>query len=608
MKKVWEQLKDWKYSKFVFAVLFIFLIGWGIYILFVQGMLQFQKNEKAFVEGVKKYYEYNPTKLPDEGGYKELQLSEMFQGSWVKSLYVPKKNQLCDGDSFVRVVNQNGEYRYITYLKCGKYESKIDHSAPEIVLNGDETIVIHLGETYQDPGVREVKDNHDNIEVSSVKVDTSKVDTSKMGTYQVTYRAYDANYNVARKTRTVVVAETLSAHIQKEKGAGFVYTGAADDNYVMFSGMLWRIVQLDQEGNLGLITDNNIANVAYGMNDVAYSDSNVYKWLNQYFLSQIQENSQKYLLDTKWCYDDMSNVKDTISCNSSVTAKVGLLSLENYEKSKVNNRSYLVNQARFYMLNRPNGQNVWVSDIYNEQALLTSNTEDVIGVRPVVYLTKDIFVTSGAGTYEDPYKLQDYLYAKENDLLNTRLVGEYVVYSGYTFRVAGKDEDGNTKLVGVGLLQNSSDNELVVLGYDEKSKIAPNTSENGNLYYLLNQDALNYISETSLVTHEFEVPVYAFREDWDQLKKVKVTSKIGLPASYEMFAGLNRSSSDYQIYWLSDYSEDDIISILNGNNGVAFHLNRETFPQNGIKPVIYLKSNLKIASGKGTVANPYYLR
>ena len=67
-------------------------------------------------------------------------------------------------------------------------------------------------------------------------------------------------------------------------------------------------------------------------------------------------------------------------------------------------------------------------------------------------------------------------------------------------------------------------------------------------------------------------------------------------------------TGDYQIYWLSDYHEDGIISILNGNNGIAFHLNRDTFPNNAIKPVIYVKSNLKIASGRGTARNPYYVR
>jgi len=609
MKEMWKKFRNSKYFKIVLGLVLVVLLGFAIYSLFIEGHLKFQKNEEAFLAGVKKYYEYNPTKRPKEGNYQEIKLSTMFQGSWVESLYVPKKDRLCDGDSFIRVINENGEFRYITYLKCGKYESKVDHQAPTIVLNGEDTVVIHLNETYTDAGVKEVKDNHDKLNSSDVTVDTSKVDTSKIGNYEVTYRVLDKSYNRATIKRTVVVAETLSDHIKNEKGQGFVYQGPAADNYVLFSGMLWRILKLDSEGNIMLITDNTISNVFYGASDKSYPDSNVYKWLNTYFLSNISEKSQNYIIDTKWCYDDRAEAGIADVCNSSVNAKIGLLNLSDYERAKVDNRSYLVNQARFYMLNRQNEQSIWISDLYTDNALLNADTKDLVGVRPVLSLSKDIYLTSGTGTKDDPYKLQDYTYAKENDLLNSRLVGEYVVYSGYIFRIAGVDSDGNTKLIGTSLLQNSSDNRLVVAKYaDTIEKLSPNANEEGNLYYDIDKNAINYISEKSLVSHEFEVPVYENNSDYDAYKKEKVTSKIGLPASYEIFSGLNLITSDYQIYWLSDYNESGIVSIINGNNGIAFYLSRDSFPENGVKPVIYVKSNLKVASGKGTVTNPYYVR
>lgn len=607
MKNLWNKFKNWKYFKLIVILLGVLLVGWIIFILFIQGMLEFRKNEKIFLEGVQAYYDYNPLKLPAEGSFTEHKLSDMFLTSWVKSIFVPGKNQLCDGDSFVRVINENGNYRYVTYLKCGRYESKVDHSAPEIVLNGDDTIVLHLNDTYTDPGVKEVKDQ-EKIDVKNVDVDTSKVNTSKMGTYEVHYKVYDHNKNSATASRTVIVAETLSSHIQNTKGANYVFTGEATDNYVLFSGMLFRIVKVDSEGNLALITNQTIANVPYGNSDKEYPDSNIYKWLNNYFLSNIQEGSKRFIVDSKWCYDEMGSATISDSCESSVSAKVGLLSVSDFERSKADNRTYLVNQARYYLLNRQSTQDLWVTDLYTDNSLMNLTTKDIVGVRPVIYLSKDIFVTSGEGSLTEPYKLQDYSYGKENELLNTRLVGEYVVYSGYFFRVAGVDGDGNTKLVGTGLLQNSSNNRLVALGYKEEASKSPNADEDGNLYYYLNQDAVNYISESSIVAHEFEVPIYESGLDYDQFKTSKVTSKIGLPASFEMFSGLNLTTSDYQIYWLSDYNENGLVSILNGNNGLAFYLNRSSFPDNAVKPVIYLKNNLKIASGRGTATDPYYVR
>ena len=119
MRELWDRIKNWKYFKWLVVAIVSFLVGWLVYVLFIRGFLQFQKNEKLFVEGVQKYYDYNPLKLPKEGGYTEHKLSDLFQGSWVESIYVPGKNRLCDGDSFIRVIHENGEYRYVTYLKCG---------------------------------------------------------------------------------------------------------------------------------------------------------------------------------------------------------------------------------------------------------------------------------------------------------------------------------------------------------------------------------------------------------------------------------------------------------------------------------------------------------
>ncbi len=607
MKDFWEKLRKNKYFKVVLVLLIILLVGWLIYSLFIEKRLIFQENEKQFLEGVKNYYDSNSLELPKEGGYREKRLSEM--GSWVDQLYVPKKKQACDGDSFVRVINEDGKYRYVTYLKCGKYESNTDHESPSIVLNGEDSVVVHLNATYEDEGVKEVKDNHGKIDPSKVKIDTSSVDTSKVGTYEVNFRVYDKNYNTATAKRTVVVAETLSARIQRENGIAYTYTGAEAENYVLFSGMMWRILKLDEDGNIAIITDNNIANLYYSNYGEDYKDSNVYHWLNDYFYGNINENSKQYILDATWCYDNQENAGIISTCNSSVKAKVGLLSVSDYEKSKEENRSYLVDNARFILLNKQSDEEVWISDIYNDNALGNYNVQDLSGVRPVIYLSKDIYVTAGEGSQDNPYKLQDYTYAKENAPLNSRLVGEYVVYSGYNFRIAGSDSDGNVKLVGVDLLENVAEYQLLVAGYSSNlEKITPNTQEEGNLYNELEEKAINYISDKSIVSHEYEIPVYESGKQYDQLEKQKITLKVGLPASYEMFSGLNMSADNYQIYWLSDYNESGIVTIVNGNNGLAFHLSVGTFPDNAIKPVIYVKKDLKIASGKGTILDPYYVR
>ena len=596
--------KNKKYLIMILSGIFLILIGYLGYTLFVEDDLKFKKNEEMLLDGAKKYFEQRPGKLPGVGGYRKLSLEELYSGNWVEDLYL--NNKLCSEKSFVRVVNDNGNYRYTTYLKCGKYESDIDASSPEIVLNGESTVIVHLNTSYQDLGVKEVKDNVDKIKKEEVEIDTSKVNTSKVGTYEVTYKVHDKTYNVGKTSRTVIVAETLSDNIKRNKGTNYTYTGDISDNYVLFSGMMFRIVGIDNEGNIKLITDNTISNVSYGVED--YKDSNVYKWLNEYFYNHLNEKSKKYMKEVTWCYDEQENPGIIDTCNNSVNAKVGLLSVSEYERAKRDGISYLVQPTKSVLLNKKTENTVWINDVYYPNKYNTMKSSDLTGIRPVIVLDKSIFLTGGNGTLEDPFKLQDYTYGKENEKLNTRLIGEYVHYSGYNFRISDIDKDGNIKLTGADLLTRESISGFVTVSYKEGNTLKADPNEKDNLYYKLNDEVLNYLKEDFIVSHEFEIPTFQNGTKYNEFKKTTITSKISLPASYEMFSSVNSYSNNNIVYWLSDYTENGMATIINTANGLGFSISYKTFPDNGVKPVIYLTKDAKIASGNGSVSNPYYVR
>lgn len=588
------------------ALVGIILIGIGYlgYDMFVASKLEFLENEKLFLEGVKKYYDFNETKLPSVNGYREVSLDDMYKSKWVEVLKVG--NKMCEGKSFVRIINDNGNYRYITYLKCDKYESNIDYKTPEIILKGEDTVIVHLNSPYQEPGIKEVNDNKDKLTSKEVVIDSSKVNTSKVGTYTVNYKVYDKSYNVGKASRTVIVAETLSDNIKRNKGSNYTYTGDAIDNFVLFSGMLFRIVNIDNEDNIKLITDNQISNVSYGSGD--YKNSNIYTWLNEYFYNHINEKSKRYMKEVTWCYDYQENPGVIDTCDNNVKAKVGLLSVSEYEKAKSAGSSYLMKKLKFYMINKKNESSVWINDISYGNGYNNMSTSDILGVRPVVVLDKSIFLTGGNGTIEEPFKLQDYTYGKENNKLNTRLIGEYVHFSGYDFRISEIDNDGNIKLTSADLLTRDTTSGFVTISYKESDKLKPDVDEEGNLYNKLNNEALNYLTDDLIITHKYEIPFYISDAKYNEYKKTTIKSKISLPASYEMFSSVNNYANNNIIYWLSDYTEDGLVGIVNTSNGIAFNLNYKTFPKNGIKPVVYLKNNTYIVSGKGTVSEPYFVR
>lgn len=78
-----------------------------------------------------------------------------------------------------------------------------DTTPPTILLNGTDTIVVHKGSVFTDPGAT-ASDNEDGDITSSIVV-TGVVDTGTLGTYTITYTVTDAAGNTATVTRTVIV-------------------------------------------------------------------------------------------------------------------------------------------------------------------------------------------------------------------------------------------------------------------------------------------------------------------------------------------------------------------------------------------------------------------
>ena len=162
------------------VLILIGILSWQFYF---SKIYIFHEQENIFLDEVKKYYEINPRRLPKELETREITLQDLYDDGKLEALYVPKTDKMCDTNSWVRVYhNENGEYEYYVYLKCGKYESKVDNEGPEIELEGEESVIVNVGEEYSDPGVKRVYDKEDGeIDVSQVDIDSSKLDTSKVG-------------------------------------------------------------------------------------------------------------------------------------------------------------------------------------------------------------------------------------------------------------------------------------------------------------------------------------------------------------------------------------------------------------------------------------------
>lgn len=595
----------------VIAVIFILsgIISWNVY--FSKYKI-FNDYEKQFTDTVKQYYSMNQIYLPKNNETREITLQQLYDGNHITDLYIPKTKKLCDSNSWVRVYNDNGNYKYTTYLKCGKFESNVDHIGPEITLNGDKEIVMAIGSEYKELGVNKVYDNVDgNLDTKNVIIDSSNVDVNKTGTYTVTYTIRDKAYNKTVITRKITVAHNLTNTVKQATDETNYYRGLDAKNYLLFSGMLWRIVNVNNDGTIKIISQNNISNLSYAQESINFDNSNIKEWLNNYFYSKIHDKS--YLKqDNNWCIDNINSISNVSeNCNTYSKATVGLLSLYDYKSSISNsNNTYLNSITEYWLLNRKDNRFSYIHLLSGDDTISTNESTNISGVRPVLVLKNDLYLLSGDGSINTPYRIGDYNIGKENDLLNTRLIGEQVLYFGMGFRIADIDDKGYTKLISTGYLKNNTTGDYIYSSYDNEQNIRKfNPNETGNIGYQLNNKYLDFIDDSLIVSHEFTLPIYEQNKKYSEFKTESFKTKISIPATYELFSATNEQMTGQANYWLIDYIDGNKALMINSANGKTFTIDSNSlYTSNGFKITFYVDKNVKIKSGNGTSLNPYVIK
>ncbi len=588
-----------------FLLLFGGILSWNLYFSKYQ---IFHQQEKAFLEAVTRFYSLNPQYLPKLKETREMTLQDLYDGNHITDLYIPKTKKLCDSNSWVRVYqNEDGEYEYTTYLKCGKFESKVDHTGPEITLNGSIQSIVPIGTTYQELGVKSVVDQEDGkIDSEKVIIDSSKVDTSKVGSYPVTYTVYDQMYNKTVVTRNVIVAYNLTEIVRNATDDTNYYKGGSANNFLLFSGMLWRIVKVNEDGSIKMISEEAITNLRADYDH--YQNSNVDEWLQNVFYPALH-NPDNYLINSTYCVGNIQSMTDYgDECSETITSKIGLLNISDYVNTFQGEDSSIF--ATSFLLSHKIGNNYADAGIGADTTGSGVPTGILAPIRPVITLRSDLYLLTGDGSLNNPYKLDDYQYGNANDTINTRLIGEYLTYSGLTFRIIGVDSNQNVKVIMAYPWTVQPNNQLVQVDVSQFENTKFKVSDSQSIAYFLNHDYLDYINTNAIVDTEYEIPTNTIGKKYYEYETEKVTAKILLPVSYELFSAsgnqsINRTSS---FLYLDQSSNEELLYMVNGVNGKMFELNKNEFNLYSIRAVLTLKGTLKITSGNGTVNKPYLVK
>jgi len=572
-------------------------ISWEIYFSKIE---IFKSEEKKMQQAAERYYSFRKQYLPKEGEVRQVDLKTLYENVEMDDLYIPKTKKTCSLDSWVRVYKKDGEYKYITYLECGKYKSKIDHEGPKVILNGDTTVYVGLNSKYEELGVKKVTDDKDgNIDIKNVVIDSSEVDITNVGEYEVTYTVKDSNYNKTEVVRKVVVSKGLTATMKQYSNSEGYYQGTS--NYVLFSGMLWRVVKVNEDGSVKIILDQPSSNLR--INYSQYENSNVDEWLNKYFYKALT-NPDKYIIDTDFCVGSINSLTDYSNyCSEKVTRKVGLLDINEYYKTN-NGETYSIHSKNF-MLGHKIGNNYAEADYDNRKPEGVTDTI-LAPIRPVITLNNNMNIISGSGSKDKPYKLNDYMYAEKGTNLEDRIIGEYFIYSGIKFRIIGFDDDKNVKSIMASEWTIQPNNTPLRITYKDLDDTKFDLGNDENPGYILNNDYLDYISTKSIVKMEYEIPVNDYEKKYNEYKSTKVKGKIFLPKTYELFSASSESNPMYT--YIDASTNDQLLYAANSATAEVFELSKSDVDTYGIKAVMTLKGNLRIESGKGTITNPYKVK
>lgn len=122
------------------------------------------------------------------------------------------------------------------------------------------------------------------------------------------------------------IKETLNC---KETNSCVFTNNTSNNNYVWYSGFLWRIVKINDDGSIKLILNESVGVVNHynGLNN-DYLESFIRLWLNEGIFLNGLNSPDTFITDYSFCYGDESN-----ECKSTVKDKVGLLTYSEYEAS-----------------------------------------------------------------------------------------------------------------------------------------------------------------------------------------------------------------------------------------------------------------------------------
>jgi len=402
-------------------------------------------------------------------------------------------------------------------------------------------------------------------------------------------------------------------------------TGESPNNYIWYSGKLWRAVSIDPSDNsVKLVTQWEISTLPYNASDnTAFKGSYMEQWLNDTsvdgFLGNLREPDKFIKTDSVW-NATMTTETTKPEKTTMVTDAVGLLNIYEYTmsyKNATDSTEYLNNGLHWWTLTPYSTSDVHYVSCYGYGDNISPRYS--FGPRPSINLKSAVKIIDGDGTVDNPYRLQGDNDSPTGALLSTRYSGEYISFGtgeNNLYRIVSHENGTGTKITSAIPLKDNGNYKELAFG-DNVTFSKDNTIGTFlNSDYLtsgtyLTSDQVNMIEDnTTWYLGTVKDASYKLAKYQDttgsNLTTSTTTAKVGLLRLGELMAGQFDKWSITTDYWtLTPYSASDV-SIVNFTGDTTYNISPTK--AYGPRPAMNLKSNVIITGGNGTKNSPFQIK
>ena len=423
----------------------------------------------------------------------------------------------------------------------------------------------------------------------------------------------------------VVLANVGDKGDTYDDGTDTFITGEDPNNYIWYSGKLWRAVSVNKDAKTTkLVTQWDISSITYNASgNTAFAGSYMEEWLNDTsvdgFLGNLRDYENFIVTDATWdATSDATSLGSITRPNgtTTVTDAVGLLNMYEYQSSYTGttySNGYLNNGLWWWTLTPYSSSHV--RSVYDNGNANTDDSTDARGVRPSINLKSNVRIVDGDGTIDNPYRLNG-----DNDtnlsgiLLSSRYSGEYIKFGNdenNLYRIVSHENGSGTKITSAEPLKNSGTFITSAFGSNTSFSSSNTIGAFLNGDYLANyvdSDYANMIEDNTtwyLGTvgsgSSYKIAKYINTTD-NVLTSRIATAKVGLLRFGELISGQFDRYSNNTAYWtLTPYGTSYVRSV--SYRGDAYS-GSSTYAY-GVRPSVNLKSNVVITGGTGTKSDPF---